>query len=229
MRDRRRSRGFTLIEVMTVVAMIGVFAGLAAVAMRSSMGDMRAKGGARSLGDLLMLGRQEAMRTGDNYIVFYDRDAEDNALASKGGDPAAALLIRDLDQDGRVDSGEKVAAVLVDSTNSLSWGSTFAANEATPVKAPNDNAAAAFPEADPDFICCTFLDPDGNPARWVVFLPDGLPRSFKIGPFATGPIASGSGAVYVTSSTRDYAAVLAPLGGLRVHAYNNSGAGAWTN
>ncbi|NNL67661.1 MAG: hypothetical protein HKP30_15530, partial [Myxococcales bacterium] len=110
--------------------------------------------------------------------------------------------------------------------NSLSWGSVFAAAEATPVKAPNDNAGSTFPEPDTDFICCSFLDPDGNPARWVAFFPDGLPRSFKVGPFVAGPIASGNGAVYVTSTTRDYAAVLAPLGGMRVHAYNNSG--AWT-
>lgn len=224
MRDRRHSQAFTLLETMIVVATLGAFLAITVLSMRSQFGENRAKAAARSLGDLMMVARQEAMRTGVNHIVFFATDAEDNAISSRGGEPAAALLIADADTDGRVDAGEKVASVLLSNSQGLAWGSNFAANEGTPVPAPNDNGAATFPPTDPDFICCTFLDDTGSEARWVVFLPDGLPRAFSIGPFVTGPIASGNGAVYVTSGTRDYAAVLAPLGGLRVHAYAN-GAG----
>ena len=84
-----------------------------------------------------------------------------------------------------------------------------------------------FPETDTDFLCCTFLDPGDDPARWVVFLPDGIPRAFAIDPFEVGDVGTGSGAVYVTSGARDYAIVLAPLGGVRVHAWDR-GAEAWT-
>jgi hypothetical protein len=54
-----------------------------------------------------------------------------------------------------------------------------------------------------------------------------MPRAFSVGPFSEGNVASGNGAVYVTSGARDYAVVLAPLGGVRVHAWAR-GASAWT-
>jgi hypothetical protein len=206
---------------------LGVLAGVGAALMRGSFGEARAKGAVRSLADLMLLARTEAIRTGDNHIVFFGRDAEGNDLVGTSGQPAAALVIRDLDADGKVDAGERVASVNVDSTGSLAWGSVFAALLGGSAKAPDDNPDATFPDSDPDFICCTFLDPGGDAAHWVVFLPDGMPRAFSINPFSAGPLASGNGSVYVTSGTRDYAVVLAPLGGVRVHTWER-GANTWT-
>jgi prepilin-type N-terminal cleavage/methylation domain-containing protein len=216
--------GFTLLEVMVVVGILGALAVISVAVLQGSFGDARAKTGARSLADLLQLAREEAIRTGDNHLVFFGQDAQDNDLTT-GGMAAAAILVRDADGDGEVDSGETVGGVQVDATGSLSWGSAFAA--AVPESAPNDNPGATFPETDADFLCCTFLDPDADPARWVAFLPDGIPRAFEIGPFAVGDVGSGNGAVYVTSGARDYAVVLAPLGGVRVHTWDR-GAEAWT-
>jgi prepilin-type N-terminal cleavage/methylation domain-containing protein len=224
MRRLRTHAGFTLIEVMIVVAILGALSVLGVMLLQGAFGDARAKTGARSLADLLQLAREEAIRTGDNHLVFFGQDAQDNDLTT-GGMAAAAILVRDADADGEVDTGETVAGVHVDATGTLSWGSVFAA--AGSDKAPNDNPAATFPETDPDFLCCTFLDPGDDPARWVAFLPDGIPRAFSITPFATGDVGTGSGAVYVTSGARDYAIVLAPLGGVRVHTWDR-GAEAWT-
>jgi prepilin-type N-terminal cleavage/methylation domain-containing protein len=221
----QRRDGFSLLEVMIVVAILGIFALIGGIAMRSSMGEARAKGAVRNFADLMMLARTEAIRTGDNHIVFFAQDAEDNALTGAGGQPAAALLIRDQNGDGTVDAGEKIAAVNVAAAGSLGWGSAYAAAGSS--KAPNDNPAATFPEPDADFLCCSFTKPDGTAARWVVFRPDGMPRAFSVGPFSAGNVASGNGAVYVTSGERDYAVVLAPLGGVRVHAWAR-GAGVWT-
>lgn len=225
MLSRARRAGFTLIEIAVVIAIIGGLSLLAVALMGDSLGEARAKGGVRSMADLMLLARAEAIRTSDNHVVFFGDDAQGNALTGPGGNPAAALLIRDADGDGKVDGGEKVAAVSQDRTGTLSWGSSFAAagNDA----APDDNPDATFPASPAEFTCCTFLEPDAQPARWVVFLPDGLPRSFEIDPMEIGDIGSGGGAVYVTSGKRDYAVVLAPLGGVRVHAWAR-GAGAWT-
>lgn len=225
MRRSARDGGFTLIEIMVTIAMIGALAAISVTLMRGSLESARAKGGVRALADLLSLARAEAIRTGDNHIVFFSQDAQDNGLSGPSGGAAAALLIRDLDNDGEVDNGERIAAVNVDSTGSLSWGSAFAA--ASSDKAPEDNPGATFPASDADFLCCTFLEPDGQPARWVMFMPDGMPRSFELGPLDVGDIGSGGGAVYITSGERDYAVVLAPLGGVRVHTFDRGG-NTWT-
>jgi len=226
MSPQARSRGYTLIETMIVVAVIGIMAGLVATVFARRTGDQRAKAAVRSVADLMLLGRTEAIRTGTNHVLYLQQDPADAALVDGGGESVAALLIADADGDGLPDAGEYKAAVPFDGTGSLQWGSTFAA--AVTTAAPNDNAAGVFPATDPDFACCTFTDPGANPARWVVFLPDGMPRAFSTGPFAAGALGSGRGAVYVSSGTRDYAVVLAPLGGVRVHSWNR-GASAWTN
>ena len=226
MARERGSDGFTLIEVMVSVGIVGVLALVMGVNMRDSLGEMRAKGAVRRVADLLMLARTEAIRTGDNHIVFLFRDAQDNPINVPAGGPAAAILVRDANGNGTVEAGEKVAGVPVDSTGSLRWGSAFA--EAVGTSAPNDNPAATFLPVDLDFACCTFTTPGGAESRWVLFLPDGTPRAFSLGPFTIGNIASGNGAVYVTSETRDFAVVLAALGGVRVHTWER-GADAWTN
>jgi prepilin-type N-terminal cleavage/methylation domain-containing protein len=223
MSPQRSQTGYTLIELAVVLAILSIMAGIIATVMARGAADQRAKAAVRSVADLMLLGRTEAIRTGVNHIVFFQADTAGAALEDKAGVPVAALLIADADGDGLVDAGEYKASVPFDDTDSLSWGGSFA-----DAAAPNDNPAGTFPAGDPDFACCTFTDPGGDPARWVVFLPDGMPRAFSTGPFATSPLGSGGGGVYVTSGRRDYAVVLAPLGGVRVHGWNPR-EDAWSN
>ena len=221
----RHQGGFTLIEALIIVAIIGVMTALSLTVIGRRIGDQRAKAAVRSIANLMQLARTEAIRTGTNHIVYFQLDPADDPLENKNGEPVAALLTADADADGIPDNGEYRASVPFDDTDTLSWGSTYAA--AVPQEAPNDNPAGTFPAADPNFSCCTFVDPGGDDARAVVFLPDGMPRSFSTGPFAMSSVGAGGGAVYVTSQTRDYAVVLLPLGTARVHSWNR-GANAWT-
>ena len=98
----------------------------------------------------------------------------------------------------------------------MSWGVTHATGPA-----PGDANGATF--AAPQAIGHTFIDPAGNPANWVLFRPDGLPVVFT-GAFpdcgVIGPTGTGGSAFYITNGKRDYSLVLTPLGGVRVHAWN---------
>lgn len=223
---QRRQAGFSLIELIVVVAIIGVFAGLGTLALDSWFSNQRTKTAARAVANILMRARVEAIRTRTNHVVFFDRDASGNAIQDDEGNDVAVLLISDLDGDGVPDAGEYVASVPFANTNSLAWGSSHAGLEAPPVAAPEDNSAASFPETG-NFTCCTFVEPDGDPAHWTAFFPDGIPRSFSVGPFTADIMGSGNGAIYVTNGERDYAVVLAALGGVRLHSWN-LGAVAWT-
>ena len=101
MSHARRHTGFSLIEVVVIAAVLGVLVLVTTALMRDSFGEARAKGGVRALADLMMLARAEAIRTGDNHVVFFGQDAEDLGLTGPSGQPAAALLIRDSDADGK--------------------------------------------------------------------------------------------------------------------------------
>ncbi len=223
----RKSDGFTLMELVIVVAVIGVLSAISLTLMAAGLADSRTKGAVRDLANLFLFARSEAIRTGVNHLVFFEKDAQDQALVSAYGRPAAGVVIPDANGNGKIDGGESsVASVLIDGTGSLQWGAAFAGPAAR--KAPNDNAAATFPASDSDFTCCTLVDPADDPARWVVFQPDGFPRSFSIDSYETGNLSSGSGAIYVTSSERDFAVVLTPLGTVRIHSHAR-GAAAWIN
>jgi hypothetical protein len=56
-------------------------------------------------------------------------------------------------------------------------------------------------------------------------MPDGRPLGFDAA-CTMGQLGSGNGAVYITNGSRDFAIVLNPLGGVRVHSWN-SGTGQW--
>ena len=181
------------------------------------------------MADAFLLARSEAIRSGNARIVFLSAAATGNPPAT---DPAGTALVVDLEHRRRVagdrarrrrpgclelphrggrGSGAIAAQIGVAWRSSLSGGAL----------APGDN-----PGADPS-VGATFQDPGGNPVTWVMFGGDGIPVTFDAG-CNLGTIGSGGGAVYVTNGNRDYAVVLTPLGGVRVHGWN-AGAGAWTD
>lgn len=216
----------SLIEIAVVVAIVGVIAGLGALAAGSLADEQRARKATRGVSDLMLLGRMEAIRTNTTHLLFFWMDASDNALQGSDGQPVAALLVRDDNGDGAPQGSEHVAALPFELAVDLQWGATYALDGGV-VQAPNDNPLAAFPRSS-DFECCSFTLPGGGgESRWIAFLPDGTPRGFTTGPFTAGAIGTGNGAVYLTNGTRDYAVVLSALGGVRTHAFDKGGR-TWT-
>jgi len=223
----KREQAFSILEVVTAITIVSVMVGMAAWSLDSTLANARVRSAARSVADLMVLARGEAIRSGVPHLVFFGLDAAGDPLLSAGGQPAAGVVIRDDDGDGLVDAGETIAALPIENNPALAWGSSLAAS--APAAAPDDNTTGSnsFPRTAQNFLCCTFIQPDGSDASWVAFLPDGTPRAFSSAPFAAGDIASGNGSVYLTSGERDFAVVLAALGGVRLHAWNE-GAGSWT-
>lgn len=218
----QQNRGFTVLEVVIVVAIIGVLSAGGAMFLSDWTTAQRTKGAVRELADMAYLARGEAIRTGTPHLLFFDADNESNDLETPSGTRAAALIARDDDGDGLYDAPDEfVSAALADTTDTLFWGVTRAT---TP--APEDPS----PSGSPPPSSWTFVPPSGTgTVRWTAFLPDGTPRAFTTSPLDASGIGSGNGAVYVTNGDRDYAMVLTALGGVRVHSWEiGASPPAWT-
>jgi len=227
-----RSRsGVTLIELMVVVGLMAVVLGLGMPALSDWMGNQRAKAAARSLADLLMLARGEAIRTGNRYVVFFGNpgttDASGNPV-ERDGSWVPVLLINDgqpVGSDCEIDAGEPFEAI--EPVDGVSWGVTDA-----DIAVPTDSGAAPFNASPPPaWDGATFADPANSKVNWLLIRPDGIPVGFSGAAGscgAVGGVGTGGGAFYVTNGERDFAVVMSPLGGVRLHLWNRS-TGAWSN
>jgi prepilin-type N-terminal cleavage/methylation domain-containing protein len=218
----------TLVEVVVALAILGVLTAIAVPNIAEWSRHQRLKDGARSVGDLLVLARTEAIRTGRRQVVFFGRpgstDPAGNPVEANGewvpvlvlddGAPAAPNCV--------IEAGEDLEGLRA--VDGLSWGVT----EAT-AKVPTDAGAGAF--APTPWDGGTFADAGGNPVNWLMFGADGLPVTFDGSGSVCGalsPSGGGGGALYLTDGERDYAIVLSPIGGVRVHLWNPS-TGAWSS
>jgi len=224
---RQRSRtnhGFTLPEFAVIMAVIGVLVAFGVTSFSRWSTDQRAAVVARSVADAMTLARSEAIRTGDVQIVFLAiggaGDAGGNPLRDRLGNPVPLLILDDgavgsANQNCRIDAGE--ATQTLDPVPGISWGFTLSGG----VKAPGDGSPS------PTATGSSFSSPAGANTTWVAFMPDGVPVGFNAA-CNLGTLGSGNGGIYITNGTRDYAAVMNPLGSVRVHAWDAVN-GQWRN
>ena len=71
MRAKHSRAGVTLLELMVVVAIVGIVAAMGAPQIGEWLRTQRVKAAARAVADTFMLARSEAMRTGNNHVVFF--------------------------------------------------------------------------------------------------------------------------------------------------------------
>lgn len=206
-----RRSGFTIVELMTVVAIVGILTALGAPLLNQFFVDQHAKHAARAVADLLVLARSEAVRTGRNQIVFFQTDADGNALVNAAGSGIPALLLQDDAgaSNGKIDAGER--RVDLQAEPNVNWGVGHATGPAPGDADPNGKFATGQ----------TFRNAAGAAAKWVVFRPDGVPRAFSaVGAYAEAGVGTGNGALYLTNGRRDYAVILSALGGVRVSSWD---------
>ncbi len=109
----RRSSGFTLLEIMIVVAIVGVMALIAIPGITRYQAVESAKSGASTVASALREARSRAMKEGVQYLVFVNPDT--SAAGPSGVDypeqfPAGefvtvARIVRDNDQDEAESAG----------------------------------------------------------------------------------------------------------------------------
>jgi prepilin-type N-terminal cleavage/methylation domain-containing protein len=225
-RASTRKGGYTLIEVMTVVGIIGVVIGMAVPSVIEWRAYYRAKRAARNVADIFHHARAEALRTGQQQVVFFGNpgltDPGGNAVQAAGtwvpvlavDDGAAATA------NCRIDPGE--VSDYIRPEGEVSWGVSHATG---PVA--SDSGGAAF-NPDSSWDGATFTKPDASKANWVMFRSDGIPVAFEgdgAGCGTVGDTGTGGGGLYVTDGQNDFAIVLTPLGGVRLHLWDG---GAWS-
>ena len=227
-RATRGRTGISLLELMVVVGLLGVLAALAVPNIAEWARHQRLKDSARSVGDLLLLARSEAIRTGRRHVVFFglpgSTDPDGNPIQANGG-WAPVLVLDDgapAASDCQIGVGEDVEGLAP--VDGLDWGVSYATG-----KVPTD--AGDGPFAPSTWDGGTFADSAGNPVHWLFFGPDGLPLVFDGSGGDCGVVGvagGGGGALYLTDGERDYAIVLSPIGGVRLHLWNPS-ASAWSS
>lgn len=225
-RSVRQRGAFTLIELVVVLGIVAVLSLLTGPIIADWMSNQRLRSATRSVADLLLLARAEAIRTGNRHVVFFGppgtSDPAGNAIED-GGAPVPMLVLVDgapAAADCEIGAGEDRRAL--QPVDDVLWG----VSQAT-VRAPKDEGVAPF--APPQASGGTFADPSNNPVPWFLFRPDGIPVVFEgvLGGCGTiGQTGTGGAAFYLTNGKRDYAVVLSPAGGVRIHSWNEA-TGQW--
>jgi prepilin-type N-terminal cleavage/methylation domain-containing protein len=219
---RRDQAGITLIELVIVLAVVSAMLAAATFGIAGWAEAQRIKASARAVSDAFMLGRSEAIRTGNSHLVVFGSGVLPNADAD--------IVIVDDDRPDLADCSIASSEIVhrVDLENGVTWGTT--ASLAGTTVAPDDSGLAVGNTQNGSSFTTAALDPN-TPASWVVFQPDGVPLLFTTnGSDCTqlGLRGEGGGGIYVTNGRRDYAIVLTPLGTSRVLGWNPS-SDTWMN
>lgn len=207
MRDRldmHRRRGFTIVELLTVIAVIGILVAAAAPSFVSLLRDRRVDDAARNIADLYRRARARAMGRGSAVMVRWD---------------ASAALPTNANPAGRFTMKEAVAGAagpfspFLPVSNCVGTNWADGADQNLFVKSFDDRRSRYSPAQ------ASFVDPTGNALGYVemCFTPRG--RTFiRLAPAGAMAPVNGVPRIEVTNTVDQAtrAVVLPPTGGARI-------------
>jgi type IV fimbrial biogenesis protein FimT len=106
--DFRRSAGFTLYELMLVVAIAAVIFGLAIPNMRQFVWNNRMTGTANDLLGAVYRARSESVKRHTQTVLCFTSNSEAAVPACDGDGSQGWVAFADTDNDGQADAGEEV-------------------------------------------------------------------------------------------------------------------------
>jgi len=96
MKNRKKEKGVTLIELLTIVVIIGIMASIAVPRLVQILPKMRLKGDSKGIASTMRLARMKAVAEGKLYGLYFD-----NVFS-----PQRFILFKDLDSDEAYSSSQ---------------------------------------------------------------------------------------------------------------------------
>lgn len=160
---RRRQLGFTIIELMLVLVLVGVLAGLAAPSVRDMITTARLKSHNAAIQNSLMLARSEAIKRKVRVVVC--KSANQASCATAGNWEQGWIVFLDTNDNAAVDAGEaivqKVEALsgsfILKASNNVADYVSFSSSGAPKVSASDAVQTGTF----------TLCQPAGGSARQI--------------------------------------------------------------
>jgi len=105
-RPRLRPHGFTLVELLVVMAIAAILAGVAVPSMRDLVKSMRLTSATNDLFGSLMLARSEAVKRNDRVVLCKSTDG--TSCAQAGGWEQGWLVFHDANNNGQREGAEEI-------------------------------------------------------------------------------------------------------------------------